>query len=170
MALSLQRAQRSHLISIIKTMFLLALDWGRSAVPNLEIGRFVMRWLAGHWIPAVLPSLETQTTRPCLLHSGQSAWSPMLAMFLFPPSSCYLRKAFSQFSFSTCKLFARRIYIFYSFLLILLLICTMSFTSWLLDLKRFSYSIGLAQRIRETLQLDVCSHTNKRVVLKRVGG
>ena len=158
------RVQHSHLISIIKTMFLLVLDWGRSTVPNLEAGRFVMRWLAGHWIPAVLPSLETHTTRPVLLHSGQSAWSPTLAMFLLPPSSCCQRKSFSQFSFSTCKLFARRIYIFYSFLLCLLLIYTMSFASWLLDLKRFSYSIGSAQRIRETLHLEVYSRTNKRIV------
>jgi hypothetical protein len=152
----------------MKTMFLLALDWGRSTVPNLEIGRFVMRWLAGHWIPAVLPSLETHTTRPALLHSGHSAWSPTSVMFLFPPSSCCQRKSFSQFSFSTCKLFARRIYIFCNFLLYRLLTYTKSFTSWLLYLKRFSYSIGSAQRIRETLHLEVCSHTNKRIVLKHV--
>ena len=31
-------------------------------------------------------------------------------------------------------------------------------------LKRFNYSIGSAQRIRETLHLDMCSHTNKRVL------
>jgi len=62
----------------MKTMFLVFLDRGRATVPNLEAGRLVWRWLAGHWIPTVFPSFETHTTRPILLHSGHSAWSPTL--------------------------------------------------------------------------------------------
>ena len=160
---SLIIVQHSHLISVIKTMFLLVLDWGRATVPNLESGRFVRRWLAGHWIPDVFPSFEIHTTRPVLLHSGHSAWSPRVVMFLFPPSSCCLQTISSQISFLTCTWFALMIYIFCSFLLNPLLIYTIPFTSWLFNLKRFNYSIGSAQRIRETLHLDVCFHTNKRI-------
>jgi len=51
-------------------MFLSVLDWGRAVDPNFELGRLIWRWVAGHWIPAVFPSFETQTTRAILLHSG----------------------------------------------------------------------------------------------------
>jgi hypothetical protein len=36
------------LISVMKTMFLIFLERGRATVPNLEAGRLVRRWLAGH--------------------------------------------------------------------------------------------------------------------------
>ena len=147
----------------MKTMFLLVLDWGRSTVPNLESGRFVRRWLAEHWIPDVFPSFETHTTWPILLHWGHSAWSPMLTMFLFPPSSCCLHKISFQLSFLTGKWFVWTICIFYSFLPSPLSTYTIPFTSLLFSLKRFNYSIGSAQRIRETLQVKVCSRSYKRM-------
>jgi hypothetical protein len=76
-------------------MFLLFLDRGRAAAPNFDAGRLAWRWFAGHWIPTVLPSFETHTTRPSLLHSGQFAWSPTLTMF------CLL------LSFGVCVIFSR---------------------------------------------------------------
>jgi len=148
----------------MKTMFLQVLDCGRSTVPSLEAGRLVKRWLAGHWIPAVFPSFETHTTWPILLHSGHSTWSPTFTMFLFPPSFWYLRRISSGISFSTCRWFAQMICIFCSFSLNLLSAYTIPFTScFVLLLKRSNYSIGLAQGIRETLQIKVCWRTYKRM-------
>ena len=62
-----------HLISVMKTMFLAFFERGREREPNLESGRLFWRWLAGHLIPTDVPSFETQTIRPSLLHSGHFA-------------------------------------------------------------------------------------------------
>src|SRR3972149_802310 len=57
--------------------------------------------------------------------------------------------------------------IFYNFLLDPPLMNTMIFTSCFLFLKRFNYSVGSAQRIRETLHLKVNCRTYKRMGKKR---
>jgi hypothetical protein len=111
----------------MKTMFLLFLDRGRVAVPNFDAGRLAWRWFAGHWIPTVVPSFETHTTRPNLLHFGQFAWSPTLTMFLSPPFFWCLRNFFPQASFLTWRCFAWLICVFYGFSLSMLVTYTFSF-------------------------------------------
>ena len=74
----------SHLTSTRKIMFLPALDLGRALDPISELGRLIWLWLAGHWIPNVFSSFETQTTRLIARHFGHLILSPIFAMFLFP--------------------------------------------------------------------------------------
>ena len=136
-----------------------------SVVRTLGWGWFGKLWLAGHCIPAVFPSLESQTTWPVLLHSGHSARSPTATMPFYPPFSCCQWRSSFQISFSSCKWFWRMTCIVYSFLLNLPLMNTILFTSWLYFWEDFNYSIGLAQRIRETLHLNNRFQVNKRMLV-----
>ena len=136
----------------MKIMFRPFLDCGRSTAPSLESGRFAIWWLAGHWIPAVFPSLETHTTWPILLHPGHTAWSPILTMSLSLPSSCCPRKASFQLSFCTYRWFARTIYIVYSSLLIQLSSYTYQLPLVFYFEKNQLFD-GWAQRIKETLHI-----------------
>lgn len=140
---------------------------GGSVMPTLGWGWFGKLWLAGHCIPAVFPSFETQTMWPVRLHSGHSARSPTETMPFCPLSSCCLRKSFFQISFSSGKWFSRMTCIVYSFLLNLLLTNTILVTSWLFILKRFNYSTGSTQRIKETLHLRVRFQVNKHMLARR---
>ena len=126
----------SLLMSTRNTMFLFAFDWGLALDPNLDSGRSVWWWLAGHWIPAVFLSSEIHTTRAVLSHCGHFVWSPTAIISWVPPSSWRQRTFFCLISFLPCKWVARMICIVYNFLLNPLLTYTISFTSCLFYLEK----------------------------------
>ncbi len=141
-------------VSTKKTVFFPVSDWGTVLGPNLDVDRSILWCAAGHWIAVVSLSCEIHTTRPILSHRGHFARSPTMTISCFPPSS-YCRWTFSfQTFFFACRWCARMICIFCSFWRVPLLTYTFTFLplGWVVFLKRFNYSVGSAQRIRETLR------------------